>query len=273
MSLSEARRFIRIAQSNWVRGALSTMEFVGGCSSLILQTVKRVLRRPFYVSLVAEQCYSLGVKSLSIAFITALSTGAVMSLQFGYGLERFGGTLYVPRVVGLSIMRELGPVLTCLMLAGRVGSGIAAEIGSMKVTQQIDAIRALGTDPLKRLIIPRVLALLIMVPLVTAMADLIGIMGGMLISSVELNIHPDFYFHEALVALRRSDFTAGIAKTVFFALIIGFTGSYYGLKTEGGTQGVGQATTHAVVTSSILITIFDFVLTKLFWMLERGVDL
>lgn len=273
MAIDEARRFVELTHSAGLQTASGTFEYVGGVSRLIVTTIRKLFSRPFYPQLVAEQCYSLGVKSLSIAFITALSTGAVMSLQFGYGLERFGGKLYVPKVVGLSILRELGPVLTCLMIAGRAGSGIASEIGSMKVTQQIDAIRALGTDPIKRLVVPRVLALLIMTPLITAMADLVGIYGGMWISNIELNIHPDFYIHEGLLGLRTSDFTVGIAKTVFFSLIIGFTGCYFGLKTEGGTQGVGQATTRAVVTSCIGITIFDFVLTKLFWLMEKGFEL
>src|SRR3989338_946754 len=162
MPLSEAKRFISFTRTSSLRSLLATMEFLGGTFQLMVDTASRMFTRPFYAHLVAEQCYSLGVKSLSIAFITALSTGAVMSLQFGFGLERFGGKLYVPKVVGLSIMRELGPVLTCLMLAGRVGSGIAAEIGSMKVTQQIDAIRALGTDPIKRIVIPRFLAMLLL---------------------------------------------------------------------------------------------------------------
>ncbi|NDG26005.1 MAG: ABC transporter permease [Proteobacteria bacterium] len=185
------------------------------------------------------------------------------------GLERFGGKLYVPKVVGMSIMRELGPVLTCLMLAGRVGSGIAAEIGSMNVTQQIDAIRALGTDPIKRIVVPRVLAMLLMAPLLTVFADLVGIGGGMIISMSELNINPDFYIYEGITSLKVTDFTFGVTKTFLFGLLISVTGCYYGLRTTGGTQGVGQATNYAVVTSSILIVIFDFILTKLFWILEK----
>ncbi len=244
-------------------------DFTGGSINLLYCSICSILKPPFYFRLLLEQCYSIGVKSTSLVLITAVSTGMVMSLQFGYGLERFGGKLYVPRVVGLSIMRELGPVLTCLMLAGRVGSGIAAELGSMIVTQQIDAMRALGTDPIKKLVVPRILALIIMCPLLTAMADLVGIYGGMVLSHFELNIHHNFYFHEALVALRLSDFLVGVTKTVVFGLLIGVTACWYGLATEGGTQGVGHSTTHAVVTSSILITIFDFILTKVFWILEK----
>jgi len=150
-----------------------------------------------------------------------------------------------------------------------VGSGIAAEIGSMKVTQQIDAIRAMGTDPLKRIVIPRVLALLVMAPLLTTLSDLIGIWAGMLFSNYELYIEPDFYFHEAVVSLKTADFLVGVGKTLFFGFAIGVTSCYYGLNTKGGTQGVGQATTNAVVTSSIIIMISDIVLTKLFWILEK----
>lgn len=253
-----------------VRSALEALEFLGGSMNLLYASVRSLFRPPFYWNLLFEQCYLLGVKSFSIALIIAVSTGMVMSIQFGYGLERFGGKLYVPKVVGLSIMRELGPVLTCLMLAGRVGAGIAAEVGSMKVTQQIDAIRVLGTDPIKKIVVPRVLGMLIMTPLLSIMADMIAIAGGMVISFHELNIHYDYYFHEGIISLRLSDFTVGIAKSLFFGLIIGLTGCYYGLKTEGGTQGVGQATRHSVVVSSLLIAIFDFILTKLFWLFERG---
>lgn len=268
--MEATRKIFALTGRRSVKAILVFVDFLGGSVNLTYSTVRALFRPPFYFKLFLEQCYSLGVKSLSITMITALSTGMVMSLQFGLGLERFGGKLYVPKVVGLSIMRELGPVLTCLMIAGRVGSGIAAEIGSMNVTQQIDAIRALGTDPLKRIVIPRVLALLLIAPILTVFADLVGIFGGMFLSYFELNIHPSFYFQNAVIALRTGDFIVGVGKTIFFGFIIAITGCYYGLNTTGGTQGVGQATTRAVVTSSILITITDFILTKLFWLFERG---
>ena len=244
--------------------------FAGGSVALLVTTTKKLFTRPFHFQLFLEQCYTLGLRSSSLVFLTALSTGFVMALQFGYGLERFGGKLYVPKIVGMSIMRELGPVLTCLMLAGRVGSGIAAEIGSMNVTQQIDAIRALGTDPIKRIVIPRILAMVLMAPVLTILSDLVGIFGGMIIAISELNITPDFYLYEGISSLKLSDFTLGITKTVLFGLLISLTGCYYGLNTKGGTQGVGKATNHAVVTSSILIVISDFVLTKIFWIFEKG---
>lgn len=269
--MERTKRLLGHTSQRSIRALLHFMEFLGGAVGLIRLFFARLKKPPFYFNLFIEQCYQLGVKSLSLTSITALSTGMVMSLQFGHGLERFGGKLYVPKVVGLSIMRELGPVLTCLMLAGRVASGIASEIGSMNVTQQVDAIRALGTDPVQRLVIPRVLALLLVAPMLTVVADIVGIYGGMMISYVELNIPTEFYFHESVAALGMSDFMVGIGKTFVFGLIIAFTGCYYGLNTSGGTQGVGVATTRAVVTSSILITISDFVLTKLFHLIEQAV--
>ncbi len=251
---------------------LGFISALGGGVNLLYSTAYALFRPPFYFRLFTEQLYQLGFKSLSLTLITALSTGMVMTLQFGLGLERFGGKLYVPKIVGLSILRELGPILTCLMLAGRVGSGVAAEIGSMKVTQQIDAIRALGTDPIKRIVVPRVLAMVLIAPMLTLFADIVGIVGGIFIAYVELNIDPTFYFHEALVGLRPIDFVVGISKTVLFGLTIGVTGCYYGLSTEGGTQGVGQATTRSVVTASILIVVQDFILTKVWWLYERGMQ-
>lgn len=270
--MEQTKKFISFSLARIWEAVLEQLEFFGGSVNMVYAAIRGLFSRPFYFALFVEQCFILGFKSLSIVLITAVSTGFVMSIQFGYGLERFGGKLYVPKVVGLSILRELGPVLSCLMLAGRVGSGIAAEIGSMNVTQQIDAIRALGTDPIKRIVIPRILAMLLMAPLLTAMADLLGIVGGMVISSTELYIHPDYYFHQALISLRSSDFLVGIVKTIFFGFFIAVTGCYYGLRTSGGTQGVGHSTTKAVVTSSVLIVIFDFVLTKLFWIWEKGIQ-
>ncbi len=267
--METAHNFLKITSGKSAGAVLHFLDFIGGAIRLFFSTLRGLFSRPFYFNLFVDQCYALGVKSSSLVLITSLSTGFVMSIQFGFGLERFGGKLYVPRVVGLSILRELGPVLTCLILAGRIGSGIAAEIGAMRVTQQIDAIRALGTDPIKRIVVPRVLALFFMVPLLCVCADLIGVLGGLVISYLDLNINPDFYFHEALVALRVSDFLVGIGKTFIFGLIIAVTGCFYGLQTQRGTQGVGQSTTRAVVTSSILITISDVLLTKLFWIFER----
>lgn len=243
--------------------------FLGGITFLIKEFAAAIRTRPFYPRLVVDQMYHTGIRSFSLVAATAISTGAVMALQFGFGLERFGGKLYVPKVVSLSLFRELGPVFTSLMLAGRVGAGITAEIGSMVVTQQIDAIRALGTSPTKKIVIPRVLGLLIMLPLLTVFANFIGVFGALLICVAELKLDPYFFYQKVITTVTLKDFLVGIGKTFFFSLFISLVGCYYGLRTTGGTQGVGTATTKSVVTSSILIVIGDFFLTKLFWIFEK----
>jgi phospholipid/cholesterol/gamma-HCH transport system permease protein len=195
----------------------------------------------------------------------------VMALQFGIGLEKFGGELYVPNIVSVSIIRELGPVFASLMLAARVGAGITSEIGSMKVSQQIDAIRALGTSPIKKIVFPRVLACLISVPLVCVVANSVGVLGGLVVGTIDLGIEPNFYFNKIISTIKFSDYISGLGKTVFFALFISIPACYYGLRAKGGTQGVGQATTKSVVTSSIFIVVGDFFLTKLFYLIERWI--
>ena len=243
---------------------LFTIRFAGGFGLLCAQMVVEAFRRPFYLGLILEQLLYVGVQSFVLAAVTGLATGSVMALQFGYGLERFGGKLYVPKIVALSILREMGPVFTSLLIAGRIGSGIASEVASMKVTQQIDAIRALGTSPIKRIVIPRVLACMIALPLLTLFADYIGLFGAMVICSRELNINSEYFISKAVETLRNYDLLTGMAKTVVFSFVISVTACWKGLNTEGGTQGVGNTTTWVVVTSSILIMVTDFFLTKLF---------
>jgi phospholipid/cholesterol/gamma-HCH transport system permease protein len=243
--------------------------FVGGLSRLARDMWVNLWTRPFYPYLVIEQMYQIGVRSLTLVSATAISTGMVMALQFGYGLERFGGKYYVPKVVALSLVRELGPVFTSLMLAGRIGAGITAEIGSMNVTQQIDAIRALGTSPIKKIVIPRVLGCLIVLPLLTVIANFVGILGSLFVCSAELGIDPLFFYQKVTYTVVLTDFIVGVAKTLFFATFISLVGCYYGMRTTGGTQGVGIATTKSVVTSSILIVVSDSILTKIFWVVER----
>jgi phospholipid/cholesterol/gamma-HCH transport system permease protein len=251
------------------RSVSNTVDYFGSITFLLFESIKNLFTRPFYFSLVIDQIYLLGAKSFVLIAVTSISVGLVMALQFGFGLERFGGKPYVPKVVSLSIIRELGPVFTCLMLAGRVGSGIAAELGSMKVTQQIDAIRALGTSPIKKLVIPRLLALVVIAPVLTVMADMIGIFGGLIIAITELNLGAIFYLQQTWEILDFYDLFMGTGKTLIFAMIIALTGCHYGFNTAGGTQGVGEATTKSVVTSSVMIFIFDFVLTKLFWIFKQ----
>ncbi|MFN3454271.1 MAG: MlaE family ABC transporter permease [Pseudobdellovibrio sp.] len=244
------------------------LEFIGGVGLLSKDTWNELRTRPFYFNLLIDQIYLIGVKSLPLVLITALSTGMVMSLQYGLGLEKFGGKPYVPRLVASTILREMGPVFTSLMLAARVGAGMASEIGSMVVTQQVDAIRALGTSPIKRIVIPRVLACLIVLPLLVSIANLVGNYGGLVVGSIELNLDAQFYYRRVLETSNLKDYLAGFGKTFFFALFIALPSCYFGLNVKNGTKEVGLATTKAVVTASLLILVGDFFLSKLFWILE-----
>jgi phospholipid/cholesterol/gamma-HCH transport system permease protein len=243
---------------------IDSVLFAGGFGRLCWQTFVELFQRPFYTGLLLEQLYAIGIQSFVLVLVSGLATGSVMALQFGYGLARFGGKLYVPKIVALTILREMGPVFTSLLVAGRIGSGIASEVASMKVTQQIDAIRALGTSPIKRIVIPRLLACMIALPILTMFADYIGLFGAMVICQREHAINPGFFYAKTVETLRIYDLTTGMAKTVVFAFFISITACWKGLNTEGGTRGVGASTTWVVVTSSIFIMISDFFLTKFF---------
>jgi phospholipid/cholesterol/gamma-HCH transport system permease protein len=249
---------------------LQFLKTVGGVSLLFRQFCKELITKPFYPNLIIDQIYMSGIRSGNLVFITAISTGAVMAMQFGAGLEKFGGKPYIPAVISLSIVRELGPVFASLVVAGRVGAGFASEIGSMVVTQQVDAIRALGTSPIKKIVIPRVVALMIALPLLSTMAISLGIFGGYLVGVSQLGIDGGFYFAKIVETLKVHDFMMSIGKTLFFSFCISIPSCYYGLTVRNGTRGVGISTTKAVVTGSILIFLSDFVLTKLFlWMIYR----
>ncbi len=250
----------------WVEDQLN---FYGGTTLLIRDCLREGFKKPYYWGLLSEQIYQIGVKSFPLVFVTSVTIGMVMSLQFGFGLEKFGGKPYVPRLVASTILREIGPMFTSLMLAARVGAGMASEIGSMVVTQQIDAIRALGTSPIKKIVLPRILACLIIVPILVAFANILGNLGGWVVGTSELGIDAQFYYRRVLETATLKDYIAGIAKTVFFSLFISVPSCYYGLTVRNGTQEVGMATRKAVVTASLLILIGDFFLGKVFWMLEK----
>jgi phospholipid/cholesterol/gamma-HCH transport system permease protein len=239
------------------------------------KSLRFIFARPFYYQDLVQQMEEIGVRSLGIVLLTGFFTGMVLALQSSVQLQRFGATLYIGSLVSGSMIRELGPVLAGLMVAGRVGSGIAAQLGSMKVTEQIDALNTLGTDPIKKLVTPRVLAALIMLPLLTVVNDLVGIIGGNLISSVLVGIPSSLYWRTVLDQIISggftfrvipNDFIQGLIKPFVFGGIISITGCYFGLATTGGTEGVGQATTRTVVTSSILILVVDYFLTQLLLM-------
>lgn len=242
---------------------LILLRSLGEIGLLFKKVLHEIFHRPFQMKLVVEQIYHIGIKSTGIVFVTAFSTGMVMALQFGIGLEKFGGKLYVPKIVSLSIVREIAPVFCSLMLAARVGAGIASELGSMTVTQQIDAIRALGTSPIERVVIPRLLACVIAIPLLCGLGNILGVIGAMVVSVSELGLDPMFFYQKVLTTLVVTDFLTGIFKSFIFSIFISLTACYFGLNVKGGTQGVGSATRGAVVTASILILVGDFFLTKL----------
>jgi phospholipid/cholesterol/gamma-HCH transport system permease protein len=240
------------------------LRYLGGISELTAQTAARSLRRPFEARALLVQFEQIGVRSVSIVVVTALFIGMVLALQTAYALQDFGGKLFIGKVVSLSLVRELAPVLMALMVGGRVGAGITAELGTMKVTEQIDALRAFATDPVRKLVVPRVLATVVMMPLLTTIACAVGIFGGMIIAVVTLNLSANFYFRSVITTLQFSDLISGIGKTLFFGAAIALIACFNGLRTSGGADGVGRATTSTVVTASISILIMNFFLTKLF---------
>lgn len=246
------------------RKGSAIVDYVGGLAELIGEAILDCFSRPFYGTEVMRQMDELGVKSVAITGITALFTGMVLALQTAYSLEAFGGKMFVGRVVSLSLVRELGPVLTALMVGGRVGSGITAEIGSMTVTEQVDALRAMAISPSRRLVVPRVVAVVVMMPVLTAIADALGILGGLAIAVLELRMTFQDYFTSILQQLSIADISSGLSKTLFFGFEIAAIGCYNGLQVEGGAAAVGRATTRTVVLASISILISDFFLTKLF---------
>jgi phospholipid/cholesterol/gamma-HCH transport system permease protein len=256
-------RWLRFVDRFGRRGQAS-VEYMGGLAELAWQTLTGCFTRPFYGAECFRQMDEIGVKSVSITGITALFTGMVLALQTAYSLAAFGGKLFVGRVVSLSLVRELGPVLTALMVGGRVGSGITAELGSMTVTEQVDALRAMAISPVRRLVVPRVIATVLMMPVLTALADFLGIFGGLGIAVVELGMTTQDYLTSIWNQLQISDIMSGLSKTFFFGFEIALIGCWNGLRTEGGAAAVGVATTRTVVFASICVLISDFFLTKLF---------
>ncbi len=236
------------------------------------KSLRFIFARPFYAQEVVQQMDEIGVKSLGIVLLTGMFTGMVLALQSSVQLKTFGATIYIGNLVSASMIRELGPVLAGLMVAGRVGSGIAAQLGSMRVTEQIDALNTLGTDPIKKLVTPRVLAALVMLPVLTIINDFIGIIGGNLIASLVVGVPTAQYWRTVWTQIASdgftlryvpNDFVQGLSKPFVFGALISITACYFGLGTTGGTEGVGQATTRTVVTSSILILIVDYFITQL----------
>ena len=232
-------------------------------SLLSARSLTNLLHPPYYISDVLDQMDIIGVGSLPIVVLTGFFIGAVMVLQTASQFERFGQTALTADVVSLALVRELGPTITGLLVAGRNASGIASELGSMVVTEQVDAMRAMGTDPVRKLVTPRVVATVLMLPLLAAMADFVGLIGGFIVSHFTLRLGAISFWTRAIDALEFSDLMQGLAKPLVFGFILATVGCYRGLTVRGGTQGVGRATTQAVVVSSVIILITDFFLSKL----------
>jgi phospholipid/cholesterol/gamma-HCH transport system permease protein len=227
------------------------------------QAIRNIFRQPRYVADILQQADLIGVGSLPIVVLTGFFTGAVLALQSSATLVKFGSLSLTGQLVSLSMVRELGPVLTSLMVAGRNASGMASELGSMKVTEQIDAMRALGTDPTKKLVTPRVVSTVVMMFFLTIISDLVGLAGGWIVSLLMLGLNSNQFWNQAYQNLVAQDVTMGLVKPVIFGFIIATIGCYYGLSTKGGTQGVGRSTTQAVVAASVLILVLDFFVTRL----------
>jgi phospholipid/cholesterol/gamma-HCH transport system permease protein len=240
---------------------------LGGMVLLAGRTARETFRRPFEWELWVEQIYQLGVRSLTITNLTLLFTGMVLSIQTAYSLAAYGGQSFVGDIVALSVVRELGPVLTALMVAGRVGAGVTAELGSMAVTEQVDALRALAADPVRKLVVPRVAALVIVLPLLTILADTVALFGSMLMAMLEIGQSRSYFMSHVIGALSVEDVVSGVGKTVFFAVFIGIVACFNGMRARGGADGVGKATTNTVVSASIAVIVSDFFLTKMFILL------
>ena len=240
-------------------GILSIQDY----SVLAWRSITNLFGQPRYVGDMLQQADMIGVGSLPIVVLIGFFTGAVLALQTSATLNQFGSLSLTGQLVSLSMVRELGPVLTALMVSGRNASGIASELGSMKVTEQIDAMRALGTDPTRKLVTPRVVATVIMLFFLSIISDMVGMIGGWVVSLFMLGLDSNQYWNNAYQHLVNEDLVMGLVKPVIFGFIISSVGCYYGMQTSGGTQGVGRSTTQAVVASSVLILVLDFFITRM----------
>ena len=243
----------------WVKAALlEVQEYV----RMLGKSGRAMVTRPFYYRDIVEQFEAIGIGSMTVVVLTGLFTGMVLALQMGTTMDQFGARSMVGRMVSASIVKELGPVLTGLMVAGRVGSGIAAELGSMMVTDQIAALRALGTDPIRKLVVPRILAGIVMVPILTVIASAVGMVGGWIVTIGVLRVASSIYWNSVVQGLFIQDVWMGLIKPFFLGFAIVSIGCHVGLRTRGGTQGVGRSTTNAVVASSVAVIAVDYLVTQ-----------
>jgi phospholipid/cholesterol/gamma-HCH transport system permease protein len=247
------------------RVVLSACRVVGDLALFALEGLSHLLRPPFYARLFLRQLIEIAYFSLPVVSLTAIFTGMVLALQSYTGFARFNAEGAVANVVVLSITRELGPVIASLMVAGRIGASFAAEIGTMRVTDQIDALTTLSTHPMKYLVAPRLLAGIVALPLLVVVADILGVMGGFIIAVAKLGFNPANYLADTMRFMETSDVVSGLVKAAVFGFLITLMGCFFGYHSRGGAQGVGNATTSSVVAASVLILAFDYVLTEMFF--------
>ena len=240
---------------------------VGAIWLLTARGMAALVRPPYEFRSWLSQMGHLGVSSLGVASVTTLFTGMVLALQTAYSLPELGVKYYIGSVVSKSLTRELGPVLVALIVGGRIGSGMTAELGTMKVTEQVDAMRSMAADPIKKLVVPKLAATLVMLPVLTVLGDLLGILGGLFVAVNQLNLSVGLYINDVVQTLTMEDVFNGLGKSVFFACFIAIIGCHNGLTASGGAEGVGHATTRTVVWASIMVLVSDFFLTKLFHVL------
>ncbi|WP_029013925.1 MlaE family ABC transporter permease [Niveispirillum irakense] len=247
------------------RATLTFLEAAGRLALFTLTALSHCVRPPFYLRHIGRQMVEIGYYSLPVVGLTAVFTGMVLALQSYSGFSRFSAESAIATVVVLSITRELGPVLAGLMVAGRIGAAMAAELGTMRVTEQVDALTTLATNPYKYLVAPRLIAGTTMLPILVLIADIIGVFGGYLVSVYRLGFNPSSYINNTWQYLEFMDVVSGLVKAAAFGFVISLMGCYHGYHSRGGAQGVGAATTNAVVSSSILILVLNYLLTGIFF--------
>jgi len=246
----------------------NALEITGTIVIFFFRAIIAAVKPPFRWRLTLEQMVIIGVRSLPIVSITSLFTGMVLAFQTAYQINRFGAEIYVGGIVAMSMFRELGPVLTAIVVAGRVGAGITAELGSMKVTEQIDAMSSMGVDPLNYLVAPRFVATVLMIPVLSVYADFIGYFGGFIVGVFKVGLNAGQFIDRTIQIVAPRDITTGLAKTFVFGAIISLVGCFMGFRSKGGASGVGQATTAAVVLASILILVADYFMTSIIYLME-----
>ena len=248
-----------------IKGCVGCVEYTGSLVNLFIQTIACVFIPPFKKERVFEQAKVVGNDSLFIVSLVAFFMGMILAIQTAYLMQKLSSEIYIANIVAISLIRELAPVLTALIVAGRVGAAITAEIGTMTVTEQIDALKSLATNPVKYLVVPRFLALTLMLPILTVYADLVGILGGYLIGVYKLSISPSMYMTMTFQYLEFKDLFTGLAKTVIFGMLIAIIACFEGLNVKGGAEGVGKSTTISVVKTFIMIIAADCFITALFY--------